>query len=296
MVMKQKILVTGANGQLGRELKQLAPSVPHFDFIFLSKEELPIHDVELVKVYFQKNHPQYLINCAAYTAVDKAESEKELAFQINGEAVGVLATSCRDHHCKFIHISTDYVFDGTATVPYKEDALPNPQSIYGESKLQGEKLALQNNPDSIIIRTSWVYSEFGKNFVKTMQRLLNEKDEMNVVNDQFGSPTYAADLAKAILAIITNCQLSIAEWTSGIYNYSNDGIISWYDFAAAIKYMIGSNCTINPISTSQYPTPARRPAFSTLDKTKIQQVYGIQLKNWRVSLEDCILKLKNADL
>ncbi len=288
MEQKQKILVTGANGQLGKELQQIAPSFPLFDFIFLSKEDLHIHDVEKVKNIFTVNHPQYLINCAAYTAVDKAETEKELAFQINGEAVGVLAAICKEQYCKFIHISTDYVFDGTASVPYKEESPTNPQSVYGASKLEGEKQALQLNPDSLIIRTSWVYAEFGKNFVKTMLRLLSEKEEINVVNDQIGSPTYAKDLAEVILQVISS-----QNWEPGIYNYSNDGVISWFDFAACIKEVAGSSCKINPIPTSAYPTAAQRPAYSVLDNSKIQQVYGIDLKNWQDSLRECLLQLKN---
>jgi dTDP-4-dehydrorhamnose reductase len=218
--------------------------------------------------------------------VDKAEQEKELAFQINGEAVGMLATICKELHCKFIHISTDYVFDGTASVPYLEDSPTNPQSVYGTSKLDGEKQALQFNPDSIIIRTSWVYSAFGKNFVKTMLKLLKEKDEISVVNDQIGSPTYAKDLAEVILQIIAS-----KNWQPGIYNYSNDGAISWYDFAERIKELLGSICKINSITTAQYPTPAKRPAYSVLDKTKIRQVFGVKLKHWQDSLASCLHKI-----
>jgi dTDP-4-dehydrorhamnose reductase len=285
-MVKQKILVTGANGQLGKELKKIAPSFPPFDFIFLSKEDLPIHHFEMVRHYFNTYQPQYCINCAAYTAVDRAEQEKERVFQINGEAVGVLAAICKEHHTQLVHISTDYVFNGTATEPYKEDSPTNPQSVYGASKLEGEKQALQYNPDSIIIRTSWLYSEYGKNFVKTMAKLMKEKEEINVVNDQFGSPTYAADLAEAVMQII-----SLPEWQAGIYNFSNEGIINWYDFAVAIKELIGSNCKINPIPTSQYPAPAKRPAYSVLDKTKIQKTFGIQLKDWKESLATCLAKI-----
>ena len=241
----------------------------------------------MVRTYFKTYQPQYLINCAAYTAVDRAEQEKDLAFQVNAEAVGVLAAICKENHTKFIHISTDYVFDGTATAPYKEDSLTNPQSVYGASKLEGEKQALQFNPAAIIIRTSWVYSEYGKNFVKTMLKLLSEKDEISVVNDQVGSPTYAADLAEAIMQII-----SAPLWQAGIYNYSNEGIISWYDFAVAIKELIGSTCRINPIPTSQYPTAAKRPAYSVLDKSKIKQAFKIELKDWKQSLASCIANLK----
>ncbi len=287
MTMKPKILVTGSNGQLGKELKQLEASFPRFDFIFLSREDLPIHHFELVRNFFKGYHPQYLINCAAYTAVDKAESEKELAFQVNAEAVGVLAAVCKEYQTRFIHISTDYVFDGTATTPYTEDSPVNPQSVYGASKLNGEKEALQFNPEAVIIRTSWVYSEFGKNFVKTMLKLMSEKEELNVVSDQVGSPTYAADLADAILQIISS-----GKWHPGIYHYSNEGVISWYDFAVAIKELSGSNCSVKPIPTSRYPTPAKRPAYSVLDKTKIKAVFGLRLKDWKSSLATCISLIK----
>lgn len=280
-----KILVTGANGQLGKELKQLSSSFPQFEFQFLSREDLPIHHFELVRNFFNAYHPAYLINCAAYTAVDRAESEKELAFQVNGEAVGVLAAVCKEKNCRFIHISTDYVFDGTATTPYKEDHPTNPQSVYGASKLEGEQQAFRFNPDSIIIRTSWVYSEFGKNFVKTMLKLMQEREELNVVSDQVGSPTYAADLAAAILHIISS-----GKWEAGIYNYSNEGVISWYDFAVAIKELTGSNCKVNAIPTSAYPTPAKRPAYSVLDKSKIRGTFNMPVKGWKKSLAACIQK------
>lgn len=285
--MKKKILVTGANGQLGKELKTVSLLFPQFDFIFLSREDLPVHHFELVSNFFKRYNPQYLINCAAYTDVDKAETDKDLAFQVNGEAVGVLAGVCKEYHTSFIHISTDYVFDGTATVPYKEGSTTNPQSVYGASKLEGEKQVIQFNPDSIIIRTSWVYSEFGKNFVKTMMKLMSERSEISVVNDQVGSPTYAADLADAILQIISS-----GNWRPGIYHYSNDGAISWYDFAGAIKTLTNSTCTINPISTSQYPTLAKRPAYSVLDKTKIQIAFDVRLKDWKKSLTTCLANLK----
>jgi dTDP-4-dehydrorhamnose reductase len=288
------ILVTGANGQLGKELQALAASYPQHEFIFLSRENLSIHHAGEVKKAFALYQPKYCINCAAYTAVDKAETEKDLAFSINGEATGVLAAVCKETNCLFIHISTDYVFDGTATTPYREDAPVNPQNVYGASKLEGEKLALLHNPDSIIIRTSWVYSEFGKNFVKTMLRLLHEKEEISVVNDQFGSPTYAADLATAILEIIRKLQTGGVQppTSSGIFHFSNEGVINWYDFAVAIKELSGSSCKINAIPSSSFPTPAKRPAWSVLDKSRIQQVFGIKISEWKQSLDICIQKIR----
>lgn len=282
-IEKNKILVTGANGQLGKELRKIAAKYDQFEFIFLSREDLPIHHFEMVRHYFSVYKPIYLVNCAAYTAVDRAELEKDLAFQVNAEAVGVLAAVCKDNNCRFIHISTDYVFDGNAKEPYQEDAAANPQTIYGKSKLEGEKQALELNPDSLIIRTSWVYSSFGKNFVRTMLKLMQEKDEVIVVNDQFGSPTYAADLADAIMQIISS-----GKWEPGIFHYCNDGIISWYEFAIAIKEITNSSCRITPIPTSQYPTPAKRPLYSVLDKTKISSVYSISINNWRESLTVCL--------
>lgn len=296
------IMVTGANGQLGRELSELSASYPEYDFLFLSHSELEIENAVKVKSFFKKNLPQFCINCAAYTAVDKAESEKEQAFLINGEAVGNLAVACKEHNTKFIHISTDYVFDGNASVPYKEDAPTNPQNVYGASKLKGEELALQYNPETFIIRTSWVYSSYGKNFVKTMLRLMNEKEEINIVNDQHGSPTYAGDLAEVIMQIIGKLtshperQPKDSRLTTdrGIYHYSNDGIITWYDFAIAVKELTESSCGINPITTDQYPAPAKRPLYSVLDKIKIQETLGIALKDWKQSLDVCIQKIKNA--
>lgn len=286
MVVKQKILVTGANGQLGKELQELSREFLVFDFIFLSREELAIHDIEAVKQAFKKYVPQYCINCAAYTAVDKAETDKENAFLVNGEATGVLAAVCREYSTRFVHISTDYVFDGKATAPYKTDAATNPQSVYGESKLQGEKNAMASNDQSVIIRTSWVYSAFGKNFVKTMLRLMSEKPEINVVSDQVGSPTYAADLAKAILTIVSS-----GNWHPGIYHFSNEGVISWYDFAVAIRELSGSHCIVNPIPSSAYPTPARRPSYSVMDTSRINEVYGIKPEGWKSSLDKCLAKL-----
>lgn len=281
--MAKTILVTGANGQLGREMQVMAASFPGYNFLFVTKEELPIDDAAAVKKYFQVHDIDVCVNCAAYTAVDKAESEKEKAFAINGDAVGNLAALCKGKGALFIHISTDYVFDGTATSPYKEDNAVNPIGVYGASKLKGEQLAIQNNPASIIIRTSWVYSSFGNNFVKTMLRLMKERESINVVSDQQGCPTYAADLASTIMDIISGTVI-----TPGIYNFSNHGLITWYDFAVVIKELSGSNCIVNPIPTSQYPTPAKRPAYSVLDTTKIRDTFNVVIPEWKDSLKKCL--------
>lgn len=286
--MSNKIVVTGSNGQLGNELKELASSYSQVQFAFFNREEFSINDKSRIEKIFEEHQPSYFINCAAYTAVDKAESEQELANEINGTAVGLLALTCKQYGTKFIHVSTDYVFNGKASSPLKEEDTVDPVNAYGASKLLGEQLALQNNPESIIIRTSWVYSFYGKNFVKTMMRLMNERENIGVVNDQIGSPTYAADLAKAIMQIITS-----GKWKSGIYNFSNEGVISWFDFASEIKQLTHSNCIINSLTTEQFPTPAKRPKYSVLDKSKIQQTFSIQLKDWKESLQACIEKINS---
>ncbi|MBS1666105.1 MAG: dTDP-4-dehydrorhamnose reductase [Bacteroidetes bacterium] len=286
---KPEIIVTGATGQLGKEIQTLSSRFPIFDFVFLGRAGLPINDFSKAQELFKIHQPAFLINCAAYTAVDKAESEKETAFLVNADSVEILAALCKQYGTRFIHISTDYVFDGGSSTPLREDAPTGPISVYGASKLKGEELALKENPGSVIIRTSWVYSEFGNNFVKTMMRLMNERESINVVSDQIGSPTYAADLAEAIMQIINATQ-----FVPGIYHYSNEGTISWYEFAVAIKEMINSSCIVNPIPTSQYPTPAKRPHYSLLDKTKISAVYALAIKDWKESLHVCISRLKNT--
>ncbi len=283
----QKIIVTGAGGQLGQELQVLASAFPSFDFIFADRNLLPVNDLARVSAFFDEYRPDWCINCAAYTAVDKAESEKEAAFGINGDAPGYLARACRSTGARLIHISTDYVFDGSSAIPLKEDDSTAPVNIYGASKLEGEKRALQIHPDgTVIIRTSWVYSEFGNNFVKTMVRLMTERPAINVVNDQIGSPTYAADLAAVILHII-----DAPHFVPGIYNYSNEGQISWYDFALAIHKLIDSSCAVAPIASVNYPTPARRPHYSLLDKSLIKKTYGISIPDWHASLTICIKRL-----
>jgi len=283
------ILVTGANGQLANELKVLSSGFPQYQFLFTTKEELPIENTEALTSFFQKNKIDYCINCAAYTAVDKAEIEKEKAFLINADAVRELAAVCLNHQTKFIHISTDYVYDGSVHNPLQEENPVGPINIYGASKLKGEELALQKNPSSLIIRTSWVYSSFGNNFVKTMIRLFKEKNEINVINDQFGSPTYAADLAGVIMKLIEETEQGKS--FSGIVNYSNSGVTTWYEFAQEIKSLVNSNCKINPIPTSAYPTPAKRPLYSVLDTSKIKGLLQISIPDWQESLKKCLRTL-----
>lgn len=286
------ILVTGANGQVGQELQALAASYPAFTFVFTSRDNMPINDAAAVEAYFAKYCPAYCINCAAYTAVDKAETEREAAFDINAEGTRILAVASKAHNTKLVHISTDYVFNGQSPEPYKEEAATDPVNQYGASKLQGEQWCVQNNADAVIIRTAWVYSSFGKNFVKTMLRLMQERPAISVVNDQVGAPTYAADLAQCILHIVTNSTSNNANWHAGIYHYSNQGRISWYDFAVAIKELTGSACTVSAIPSSQFPTPAKRPSFSLLDTNKIQQTFNCTIPEWKASLKQCIDLLK----
>ena len=283
------ILVTGANGQLGNELKSLAPGYPYCQFLFVTKEELNIGNFNDPIKYFAGHSIDYCINCAAFTAVDKAETEKETAFLINADAVAVLAKICFKNQTQLIHISTDYVFDGTSKQPYKETDNTSPASVYGQSKLQGEELAIKHCPSAIIIRTAWLYSSFKNNFVKTMLRLMKEKDSINVVSDQFGCPTYCADLALALMQVIESGK---SKENPGIYHYTNAGTTNWYEFALAIKNFTGSECKVNPISTAEYPTAAKRPAYSVLDTTKIKKTFAVTIPKWEDSLEKCLHLLK----
>ena len=280
------ILVTGANGQLGSEIKKLSSKFSAYNFLFTTKEELPIENAEAVKLFFKKQRIEFCINCAAYTAVDKAETEAEKAFLINADAAGILALQCKEHRTKLIHISTDYVYDGTCSTPLKETDAVAPLNVYGLSKLKGEELVLNYYPSSFIIRTSWVYSAYGNNFVKTMLRLFKEKESINVVSDQYGCPTYAADLAEVIMNCIEG--MKSGKEYSGIANYSNGGVTTWYDFALAINDFVNSSCKIFPIDTSQYKTAAKRPQYSVLDTSKIKQLIKIEVPFWKESLQKCL--------
>ena len=273
-------LVVGCNGQLGNELKLLLQDKA----IYVDKDELDITDKNAVDSFFAEHNVDAIINCAAYTAVDKAESDIENARLVNATATKYLAQSTAKQNIPFIHISTDYVFDGMISEHRKETDEVNPINIYGQTKLEGEDLALAINPRTIIIRTSWVYSKYGNNFVKTMLRLFQERTELNVINDQIGSPTNAMDLAEVIIQIVLSQKI-----TYGIFNYSNEGKCSWFDFALKIKEFSNSNITINPIPTTAYPTPAKRPNFSLLDKSKIKTTYQISVPDWESSLERMII-------
>lgn len=275
----KRILVTGANGQLGQAIHEISSNYSELEFFFVSRHELDITNEELIQNYFESNSFDAVINCAAYTAVDLAETEIEQARLINATATKYLAEATAKANIPFVHISTDYVFDGSVSTPRLESDAVNPIGMYGQTKLEGEKLALSTNPKTIIIRTAWVYSKYGKNFVKTMLWLFKDKEEIGVINDQIGSPTNAVDLADAIAKI-----LSKEELTYGIYNYSNEGECSWFDFATKIKELTKSSIKINAILTSAYPTPAKRPAYSLLDKTKIKETYNIEIPNWEDSL------------
>ena len=284
----KKILVTGANGQLGQCLQKISSQFEEFEFIFTDSETLDITIKEEVNDFFWQNAPDFCINAAAYTAVDLAETDIEKAFLVNADGAENLAEACAENNAQFIHVSTDYVFDGENNLAYTEEDFTNPLGVYGASKLAGDELALEVNPCSVILRTSWVYSEFGKNFVKTMLNLFATKEELSIVADQFGQPTNANDLAEAIMKIIKSEKI-----TPGIFNFSNLGRISWFDFAEKIAELSEAKIKLNAIETSQYPTPAKRPKNSVLDLDKISKTYAIQLKPWEESIEDCVQILQN---
>lgn len=279
------VLITGANGQLGQSIQFIANKYPNIQFVYTDFQEMDITNIENCQAVFAKHQPHFCINTAAYTAVDKAESEWDKAHLINAVGPENLAKVCKEFDTILIHISTDFIFDGTSKVPYLETDIPNPKSIYGQTKLDGE-LAIQKNWEKhFIVRTSWVYSQFGANFMKTMLRLASERDTLSVVNDQIGTPTYAVDLAEVLIKIInTENPTPNTQRPFGVYNFSNEGVCSWYDFAAAIFHQKGIQIDLKPIPTVSYPTPAKRPAYSVLDKTKIKKVFGVEIKNWKESL------------
>lgn len=296
--MGKKILVTAANGQLGSEIAELAPEFGEFDFTFLNRTLLDLSDMEAVETYFTHNKFDVIINTAAYTAVDKAEEDAKTAKAINTDAVKKLAEIAQESEAQLIHISTDYIFDGKNYKPYIETDQSNPQGVYGQTKLAGEEAMLEINPaNSAIIRTSWVYSAYGTNFVKTMLRLGEERDELGVIFDQVGTPTYAKDLAMVILKGIQNSKLTKGNTPGSknrnceVYHYSNEGACSWYDFAKAVFEMSNITCKVNAIETKDYPTPAKRPHYSILNKAKIKDELGVSVPYWRDSLRECLKKI-----
>lgn len=289
--MPKIILVTGSNGQLGREIQQLAKSFKEFDFRFTGRNDLDISDKRAVEHYCETNRIEVIINCAAYTAVDKAEADPLTAEICNHISVKYLAEISKEKNISLIHISTDYVFNGQNYQPYKETDATDPKNIYGKTKCDGEKAILAVKPkNSIIIRTSWVYSAYGQNFVKTMLRLGKERENIDIIFDQIGTPTYAKDLGQAILDIVPQLNNNHVE----VFHYSNEGVSSWFDFANTIFEIENISCCINPIETKSYPTPAIRPYYGLLDKTKIKQTYGIHIPYWKNSLTACLSKMRET--
>lgn len=281
-----RILVTGANGQLGNEMQILAKENLLHTYYFTDVQELDICDKEAVWNFISENKIELIVNCAAYTAVDKAEDNPELARQLNSEAAKEMACAAQACGAAMIQVSTDYVFDGTAHIPYTEDCAPCPDSVYGSTKLAGEQAVMEHCEQAAVIRTAWLYSTFGNNFVKTMIRLGKERDSLGVVFDQIGTPTYAHDLARAIYAMIDKGVVR------GIYHFSNEGVCSWYDFTLAIHRLAGiTSCKVTPLHTAEYPAKANRPHYSVLDKTKIKATYGIEIPHWEESLKNCLKKL-----
>ncbi len=281
------ILVTGANGQLGNEIRCIVDKYPQYNYFFTDVDTLDICNKEAVMQYASANAINYIVNCAAYTAVDKAEDDEALCYAINAQAVQNLGEVAQSIGAKILHVSTDYVFDGTAHIPYTEDQPVYPTNVYGRSKLAGEQQLMAACPDAVIVRTSWLYSTFGNNFVKTMMRLGAERNALNVIFDQIGTPTYAADLAKALLDIITH-----PEHVPGIYHYSNEGVCSWYDFTISIHRAAGiDTCQVSPIESSEYVVRTPRPHYSVLNKKKIKQTYQVQVPHWETSLKQCVERL-----
>ena len=286
-----KILVTGSNGQLGNEIREIAKTETRHDFIFTDVAELDICDANAVNAFVENHRPDFIVNCAAYTAVTKAENDLEFARRINRDAVANLGQAAKSFNAKLIHVSTDYVFDGTGHIPYTEDQATNPQTVYGITKLEGEEALKKTACAFVILRTSWLYSSFGNNFVKTMIRLGKEKDQLSVIYDQIGDPTYAADLASAIMTII-----NADKFVEGIYHFSNEGVCSWYDFTKVIHQLSGiTTCNVLPIATKDYMDKTPRPFYSVLDKSKIKETYNIQIPYWMESLARCVRLLQQME-
>jgi dTDP-4-dehydrorhamnose reductase len=285
------VLVTGSNGQLGNEMKMVSKYFYGYDFIFTDTDTLDITKREEVSSFIRNARPDWIVNCAAYNFVDKAEDEPDVALLVNGTALQNIAEVIKGTECKLLHFSTDYVFDGKANVPYDEMTNPNPMSAYGRSKLAGEKAALQHQY-TMIIRTAWLYSSFGSNFVKTILKHAKLKESLNVVFDQTGTPTYAADLAAAVMHIISGAIRNQIAFNAGTYHYSNEGVCSWYDFASEIVLEAGLECKINPILSKDYPVSAQRPSYSVLDKNKIKENFNLSIPHWRSSLKNCLNLLK----
>lgn len=291
------ILITGGKGQVGQCFQELAAQRPALRFLFVDVDELDITDRRAVRRFFSKNRPTWVVNCAAYTAVDKAESDPALAKKINVTGAKNLAEACAEIGIPFVHISTDYVYHNRQNTPFKEGDPESPKGVYAKTKLLGDRAALRANPLTMIVRTSWVYAHLGNNFVKTMLRLGKERPALNVVFDQIGTPTFAPDLAEAILTIIQKVDNQEVERGSigGVWHYSNEGVTSWYDFAVEVFAMSGVPCRVSPIETKDYPTPAQRPPFSVLNKSKIKAMFGLQIPHWRESLGRCLEKLAVSD-
>ncbi|MBK3518455.1 dTDP-4-dehydrorhamnose reductase [Carboxylicivirga marina] len=288
----KEILIIGSEGQLGLEIKKQCKVLNKVNFTFTSLQSLDVTNTQQLVDTIKSKNFDYIVNCTAYTAVDKAEEEVELATKINTSALATIGQSANEIGAKVIHVSTDYVFDGSNHRPYVETDTTNPNSVYGSTKLNGERALLSHNKESMVIRTSWLYSIHGNNFVKTMIRLGNERDELGVIFDQVGTPTYAGDLADIILHIVDADISKVTTFEPGIYHYSNEGVASWYDFTLAIHQKMNISCRVNPIETKDYPTPAPRPHYSVLNKAKIKQVYNVSIPYWKDSLDKCLLLLK----